>query len=224
MLNSCGNLYFNTLTVASLVCLCRGSIQLVSWQVLRASLGAISLKLRPVEHVSWILNTPDFEYVPVVIILVCWCHLDRNKYSHSRLFSAKILSLLKASMTVPQWEFPVLWLVKILSRREPLLLSYVTHFNINIRQFCRWSVWDSAPAETPQSSLEATRHSPLEGLPLEVRGTTGCTRVLGEGIGATEHKWGWWCFGATEHLYPYRMKCGLGGSVAQNTTAISLVV
>ena len=28
----------------------------------------------------------------------------------------------------------------------------------------------------------------------------------------------------TEHLYPYRMKCGLGGSVAQNTIAISLVV
>ena len=62
------------------------------------------------------------------------------------------------------------------------------------------------------------------GLTLEVRGTTGCTRVLGDGIGATEHEWGCWSFGATEHLYPYRMKCGLGGSVAQNTTAISSVV
>ena len=62
------------------------------------------------------------------------------------------------------------------------------------------------------------------GFTLEVRGTTGCTRVLGDGVGATEHEWGCWCFGATKHLYPYRMKCGLGGSVAQNTTAISLVV
>ena len=103
-------------------------------------------------------------------------------------------------------------------------LSYVTPFIINICQFCRWSVWDWAPVETPQSSLEATRHSPLEGLPLEVRGTMGCTHVLGEGIGTTEHEWGWWCFGATELLYPYRMKYGLGCSVAQNTTAISLVV
>ena len=30
MLNSGGNLYFNTLTFESLVCLCRGSIRLVS--------------------------------------------------------------------------------------------------------------------------------------------------------------------------------------------------
>ena len=42
MLNSGGNLYFNTLTFASVVSLYRGSIRLVSWQVLRASLGAIS--------------------------------------------------------------------------------------------------------------------------------------------------------------------------------------
>ena len=42
MLNSGGSFYFNTLTFASLVCLCCGSIRLVSLQVLRASLGAIS--------------------------------------------------------------------------------------------------------------------------------------------------------------------------------------
>ena len=144
MLNSCGNLYLNTLTFASLVCLCRGSIRPVSWQILRASLGAIS----------------------------------------------------------PQTQ----------ARRACQLNSKHSRFRVR--------TWDSAPVETPQSSLEATRYSPLEDLPLEVRGTTGCTRVLGEGIGATEHEWRWWCFGATEHLYPYRMKCGLGGSMAQNTTAI----
>ena len=78
MLNSCGNLYFNTLTFASLVCLCRGALA----DRLCAPVWELSaLKHRPVEHASWILNTPDFEYVPVVIIPVCWCHLDRNKYS-----------------------------------------------------------------------------------------------------------------------------------------------
>ena len=46
------------------------------------------------------------------------------------------LSLLKASMTVLQWEFPVPWSVKIHSRQgtDPLP-SYKTTFNINIRQF-----------------------------------------------------------------------------------------
>ena len=42
VLNFCDNFYFNTLTLASLVCLCRGSNRLVSWQVLCASLRVIS--------------------------------------------------------------------------------------------------------------------------------------------------------------------------------------
>ena len=42
MFNSCGNLYLNTLTFASLICLCRGSNRLVSWQVLLACLRANS--------------------------------------------------------------------------------------------------------------------------------------------------------------------------------------
>ena len=53
MSNSCGNLYFNTLTFASLVCLCRGSILLVSWQVLRASLGAISPQTQAHRACQW---------------------------------------------------------------------------------------------------------------------------------------------------------------------------
>ena len=119
-----------------------------------------ALKLWPVEHVSWILNTPDFGYVPVVIMPVCWCAFDRNKYSRSRLFSVKILSLLKASMTVPQWEFPVLWFIKIHSRWEPILfLVHVTSFNINIRQFCQWSVSDSQHSgDATWASLKAVNH------------------------------------------------------------------
>ena len=103
------------------------------------------------------------------------------------------------------------------------LFSYVTPFDINISQF------DQAGSVRLDTGWEAPELSKSDdtltnwGLTLEVRGTTGCTRVLGDGIGATEHEWGCWCFGATEHLYPYRMKHGLGGSVAQNTTAISLI-
>ena len=96
-------------------------------------------------------------------------------------------------------------------------------FDINISQFDQaGSVRLATGWEAPELSKS---HNTLTnwGLTLEVRGTTGCTCVLGDGIGATEHEWGCWCFDATEHLYPYRMKCGLGGSVAQNTTAISLV-
>ena len=104
------------------------------------------------------------------------------------------------------------------------LFSHVTPFVINIGQF------DQAGNVRLATGWEAPELSKRDdtltnwGLTLEVRGTTGFTHVLGDGIGATEHEWACWCFGATEHLCPYRMKCGLGGSVAQNTTAISLVV
>ena len=73
-----------------------------------------ALKLRPVEHVNWIVNTPDFEDAPAVIMPVFWCALDSNKYSCLHLFGVKIISLLKAFMTVPQREFPVLWFSKFI--------------------------------------------------------------------------------------------------------------
>ena len=102
-----------------------------------------ALKLRPVEHVSWMLNTPDFEYVPVVIIPVCWCDLDRNKYSHSRLFSVKILSAESVhDSPAVRISCPLIGQNSFVPGAHPLP-SYVTPFNINIRQFCQWSVSDA---------------------------------------------------------------------------------
>ena len=201
-----------------------GPIRLVSWPAWHASSGAVSPQTQAIEHVSWIVNTPDFEDAPAVIMPVSWCALDSNKYSCLRLFGVKIISLLKASMTVPQREFPTLIGQNSFAPGTHPLFSYVTPFDINIGQFDQaGSVrlatdWDAPELSKSDDTLTNW------GLILEVRGTTGCTRVLGDGIGTTEHEWGCWCFGATEHLYPYMMKCGLGGSVAQNTTAISLVV
>ena len=182
-----------------------GPIRLVSWPAWRAR------------------YTPDFEDAPAFIMPVSWCALDSNKCSCLRLFGVKIISLLKASMTVPQREFPSLWLVKIHSPGAHPLFSYVAPFDINIGQFDQaGSVRHATGWEAPELSKSDDTLTNW-GLTLEVRGTTGCTRVLGDGIGATGHEWGCWCFGATQHLYPYRMKCGLGDSVVQNTTAISLV-
>ena len=83
-----------------------GSIWLVSWPAWRAISRELSaLKLRRVEHVSWIINTPDFEDVSAVVILVPWCILDGNIYSRSRTPGA-----------VPS-------------------LTYMTSFHINIGQF-----------------------------------------------------------------------------------------
>ena len=86
-----------------------GPIRLVSWPAWRASSGAVSPQTQARRACQ--LNRKH------------WCALDSNKYSCSRLFGVKILSLLKASMTVPQREFPAIWLVKIHSRREPILFS-----------------------------------------------------------------------------------------------------
>ena len=106
-------------------------------------------KRRPVEHVSWILNTPDFEYVLEVITPVSWCHLDRSKYSRSRLFSVKISFSAEIVHDSPAVRFtcPPIGQNSFTPEAHPLP-SYVTPFNINIRQFCQWSVWDSAPVET----------------------------------------------------------------------------
>ena len=123
MLNSCGNLDFNTLTLASLVCLCRGSNRLVSWQVLRASLRAISPQTQACRACHLDPKHSRFRVRTCSDNSSFLVSFGQEQYSHSRLFSVKILSLLKASMTVPQWEFPALSLVKIHSHREPFLPS-----------------------------------------------------------------------------------------------------
>ena len=125
-----------------------------------------ALKLRPVEQVSWILNTPDFETVSAMIIPVSWCHLDRNKYSRSRLLIVKIISLLKASKTVPQWEFPVPWLVKIHSRREPIFFLVMQHFQYEYPPVLPVvSQWLTAVGTPPELPKKLVHHRGGEGLP-----------------------------------------------------------
>ena len=155
---------------------------------------------------------------------VSWCALDSNKYSCLRLFGVKIISPESVhDSPAARISCALIGQNSFAPGAHPLF-SYVTPFDINIGQFHQaGSVRLATGWEAPELSKSDDTLTNW-GLTLEVRGTTGCTHVLGDVIGATEHEWGCWCFGATEHLYPYRMKCGLGGSVAQNTTAISLVV
>ena len=132
--NYCSNSCFNALTLVNLVCLYLG-VDLTP--------QLTALELRTIEHACWIVDILDFWDEPAVIIPVSWCNLDRNTRNVLRYFGVKIPSQMKAAIAAPQWEFSVLWLVKIHSR-----------------------------------------------LLLEVKETTGCNRVLGEGVGVTEHGWG----------------------------------
>ena len=106
----------------NLVCLCRGAeltLQLtagLSAPVLELSV----LELRPLEHVSWIINTPDFEDVPTVTILVSWTEI----YTVESVHDSPAVRI--SCPLIVQNSFPP---------GADLLPSDVMPFNINISQF-----------------------------------------------------------------------------------------
>ena len=92
-------------------------------------------ELRRIKHVSWIINSPDYEYLPVVQFWfpgVVWTEM--NTVVPVCLVSK--FSLLKASMTVPQRQIscPLIGQNSFAPGAVPLL-SYITSFHINISYF-----------------------------------------------------------------------------------------
>ena len=193
---------------------------------LGAPVGELSaLELRPIEYVSWIIN------VSAIRIPVSWCNLDRYTRILICFSGVKIPSHMTAAIAVTQWKFLVSHSSPAVRISCPLIgqnsfapatdpfLSYIKTFYINIvASLTKPAVWqNSAPMVTPQSSLEATTHSSLEDLPMEVRETTVCTPVF---------RGGSWCHWAQMRLLAVWCHWvsllihddGLGGSVARNIT------
>ena len=92
-----------------------------------------ALKLRLVEHVSWIINTPGFGDVPAAIILVYWCNLDRNTQILSDVFLCQNSLTHESSHSIPAVRIycPLIGHNSFAPGAYPLL-SYITPFGINI--------------------------------------------------------------------------------------------